>query len=178
MKSVVAEMAADNPGTPISVALRRAARLSARSALQTISSELSAADKLTKDRLLGTGDRYDMAAAIAREMQRVSGATPDTMLVANGEPTSTKFFDALALSPIAASEGLSHPARGRGLGPERNECGDGRVRALDRDRRRWARDRLGERAQRSGRHTLVGSRPLRDGNQIASNAIAREHAHG
>ena len=43
-----------------------------------------------------------MAAEIAKEMKRISGTTPKTVLVANGAD-ATKFFDALALSPIAAN---------------------------------------------------------------------------
>ncbi|MDH4140164.1 MAG: S8 family serine peptidase [Coriobacteriia bacterium] len=59
----------------------------------------------TKDRILSTGGRYDLAAAVARRMKDVSGGTaPDVALVANGAD-STKFFDALALSPIAACNG-------------------------------------------------------------------------
>ncbi|MDP2181193.1 MAG: cell wall-binding repeat-containing protein [Actinomycetota bacterium] len=62
------------------------------------------AGKLTKDRVLAIGNRYDLAAEIAREMVRVSGDTPQVALVANGADPK-KFFDALALSPVAASEG-------------------------------------------------------------------------
>jgi len=61
------------------------------------------------DRLLATGSRYDMAAAIARRMRYVADADPAKFmplaaLFANGAD-STKFFDALALSPISASTG-------------------------------------------------------------------------
>ena len=45
-----------------------------------------------------------MAAEIAREVERVGGTTPETVLVANGADPD-KFFDALALSPIAANNG-------------------------------------------------------------------------
>ena len=58
--------------------------------------------ELSKRRVAGS-DRYSTAAAIAREMRRVKGAT-SKVLVANGAD-STKFFDALALSPIAARNG-------------------------------------------------------------------------
>ncbi len=61
------------------------------------------ASKLTKDRLLSTGGRYDMAAKISSEMQRLKGK-PSVVLVANGADP-TKFFDALALSPIASRNG-------------------------------------------------------------------------
>jgi subtilisin family serine protease len=58
--------------------------------------------QVSKRRVAGS-DRYATAAAIAREMRSVKGAT-DKVLVANGAD-STKFFDALALSPIAARNG-------------------------------------------------------------------------
>jgi putative cell wall-binding protein len=54
------------------------------------------------DRIIATGDRYDLAAAIAERIVAVSG-NPGTALVANGAD-SDKFFDALALSPLSASE--------------------------------------------------------------------------
>ncbi|MDH4140815.1 MAG: carboxypeptidase regulatory-like domain-containing protein, partial [Coriobacteriia bacterium] len=60
---------------------------------------------LIKDRILATGGRYDLAAAIARRMASVSGSDPDTVLVANGAD-SEKFFDPLALSPISAAQGF------------------------------------------------------------------------
>jgi putative cell wall-binding protein len=61
---------------------------------------LSSTVPLTKDRIIGTGDRYDLAAAIAQRMKLEKG-DPDYALIANGADSS-KFFDALALSPIAA----------------------------------------------------------------------------
>ncbi|MDP2181603.1 MAG: cell wall-binding repeat-containing protein [Actinomycetota bacterium] len=61
--------------------------------------------KLIKDRLLSTGTRYDMARAIAERMRSLNGGVPPSaVLVANGADPA-KFFDALALSPIAASKG-------------------------------------------------------------------------
>jgi putative cell wall-binding protein len=68
-----------------------------------IESYVGGASTLVKDRVLSTGDRYDMAAAIARRVEAVIG-TPDTALIANGAD-ETKFFDALALSPITAQNG-------------------------------------------------------------------------
>lgn len=56
-----------------------------------------------KDRVLAGGDRYDLASAIAARMAAAMGA-PDRVLVANGADSKT-FFDALALSAIAADEG-------------------------------------------------------------------------
>ncbi len=71
-------------------------------------SELSAyvgAGKLTKDRLRDSGNRYDMAYTIAQRMKTANGGVaPDVVLVANGAD-ATKFFDALALSPISAAQG-------------------------------------------------------------------------
>jgi putative cell wall-binding protein len=60
------------------------------------------------ERLLATGNRYDMAAAIAKRMKMVVGkktfpADP-VALIANGAD-STKFFDALALSAICRATG-------------------------------------------------------------------------
>lgn len=63
---------------------------------------------VTSERLLGTGNRYDLARAIALRMKQISdlgGRTmSDVVLVANGADPA-KFFDALALSPIAANQG-------------------------------------------------------------------------
>ncbi|MDH4139224.1 MAG: cell wall-binding repeat-containing protein [Coriobacteriia bacterium] len=61
------------------------------------------------ERILSTGSRYDLAAAILDRMKFVESIDPSkTMtsraLVANGAD-SEKFFDALALSPIAANNG-------------------------------------------------------------------------
>jgi putative cell wall-binding protein len=66
---------------------------------------------VTFDRILDTGNRFDLAAAIARrmELERPGGQTdlPASgrfALIANGADEE-KFFDALALSPIAAANG-------------------------------------------------------------------------
>ena len=59
---------------------------------------------LKKDRIISSGDRFDLAAAIA---QRVSASTlggARTALVANGGDPE-KFFDALALSTVAGAKG-------------------------------------------------------------------------
>lgn len=66
--------------------------------------------KVSAKRVVSKGDRYTVAAEIARlvdaEWARCfgPGESPDTVLVANGADP-TKFFDALALSPIAAANG-------------------------------------------------------------------------
>ncbi len=67
------------------------------------------AASVTSDRLLATGGRYDLARAIANRMKIVAATDPDKtlpdiVLFANGADQS-KFFDALALSPIAAAQG-------------------------------------------------------------------------
>ena len=59
---------------------------------------------LFSSRVISTGDRYDLAAAIARDIKDKNGNTdPEWALVANGTDPD-KFFDALALSPISASQ--------------------------------------------------------------------------
>jgi lactocepin len=60
-----------------------------------------APDPLIKDRIISTGDRYDLAAAIALRIKSKMG-NPWHVLVANGADPA-KFFDALALSPVSAS---------------------------------------------------------------------------
>lgn len=66
---------------------------------------------VAKERVLSTGGRYDLAAAIATRMKtRASASSTDALvlpaevLVANGTDP-TKFFDPLALAPIAAYRG-------------------------------------------------------------------------
>jgi putative cell wall-binding protein len=102
VKSVIAEMAADNPGTQIGVHLV-GGPVSVPDARYGDIANAVGAEQLRKDRLLSTGDRYDLAAEIAREMERVGGVTPESVLIANGADDTT-FFDALALSPIAAAQ--------------------------------------------------------------------------
>jgi hypothetical protein len=101
VKAALREIAADNPGGPVSVHIV-GGPVSVPEARYSDLASAVGGGKLSKDRLLATGDRYDMAAEIAREMQRVTGTAPDTVLAANGAD-ATKFFDALALSPIAAA---------------------------------------------------------------------------
>lgn len=64
-----------------------------------------------KDRILSTGGRFDLAAAIAKRMKASADASmtdsltlADFALVANGADPAN-FYDSLALSPIAASMG-------------------------------------------------------------------------
>ena len=55
------------------------------------------------DRIITTGDRFDLAAAIYRRIAEVRGIPNYVVLVANGADPD-KFFDALALSTVAASK--------------------------------------------------------------------------
>jgi|GEM_PF-5022981 len=60
---------------------------------------------VTFDRIRRTGSRFDLAYSIAMRMRSVRGAEmPSVALIANGAD-ATKFFDALALSPISAHNG-------------------------------------------------------------------------
>jgi putative cell wall-binding protein len=101
--AAIREIAADNPGSRISIHIV-GGPVSVPDARYNDIAAAVGASKVRKDRLLASGNRFDMAAEIAREMKRVSGTTPKTVLVANGAD-ATKFFDALALSPIAAANG-------------------------------------------------------------------------
>jgi len=87
-------------GGPISVPDARVAELVAAG---------GGSAKVATDRILSTGGRYDLAAAIALRMKAVAAINPaktmpKTALFANGAD-ATKFFDALALSPISAGTG-------------------------------------------------------------------------
>ncbi|TLM81182.1 MAG: cell wall-binding repeat-containing protein, partial [Actinobacteria bacterium] len=58
------------------------------------------------ERLLSTGSRYDMAAAVSARMRAARGADMrDAVFFANGADSST-FFDALALSAASRSRGI------------------------------------------------------------------------
>ncbi len=70
------------------------------------------AANVTVDRVVSTGDRYDLSAAIARRMKQVADAdpaddkvAPTAVLFANGAENA-RFFDALALSPVSAARGI------------------------------------------------------------------------
>lgn len=101
-KSAIAEIASASAGPvtlhivggPGSVPDARFAEISAYVKLKT-------GKTILKDRVLATGTRYDLAAAVARRMIASTGVTPTVALVANGADATT-FFDALSLSPIAA----------------------------------------------------------------------------
>lgn len=91
--------------------------------INEIRTYVNAGAKLTSERLLASGDRYDMAGAIAIRMAELLGE-PEVVLLANGADPS-KFFDALALSPIAAAQG--YPI----LLVSRDDVPDGTLDALD-----------------------------------------------
>ena len=59
---------------------------------------------VVEDRVKPNGNRYDLAAAIARRAAAKNGGAPIACLIANGAD-DTKFFDALALSAISANKG-------------------------------------------------------------------------
>lgn len=61
--------------------------------------------KTNVERLLSTGSRYDMAAAISKRMRTVrpNEISPDVFLANGADPA--KFFDALALSAISRGQG-------------------------------------------------------------------------
>jgi hypothetical protein len=68
------------------------------------------ASSVTADRIIDSGDRYDLARAIANRMKTVAASDPgktmpDAVLLANGADPAC-YFDALALSPIAAAKGV------------------------------------------------------------------------
>lgn len=88
-----------------------------------IQAAVGAGAKLQSERILSSGDRYDLAGAIAVRMADLLG-DPEVILLANGADSS-KFFDALALSPIAAAQG--YPI----LLVSRDDLPDGTVDALD-----------------------------------------------
>jgi putative cell wall-binding protein len=106
VKKAIAEIAADNPsgvtvhmvGGPVALPDARFSELDA-----------AAGGVLEKDRVLSTGDRFDMAAAIARRVKAVGDAEsrprPGVAFVANGADP-TRFSDALALAPVSASTGV------------------------------------------------------------------------
>lgn len=61
--------------------------------------------RVTMRRVLATGDRYDLARAIAAQMRAArSGDTTTTVMIANGADPA-KFFDAMALSAVSARTG-------------------------------------------------------------------------
>ena len=107
VKSAVKEIAANNGGRQVKIYIV-GGTVSVPDARY---SELAAAvgpGTLHKTRIAGS-DRYSTAAAISATMRAVAAkdsakAMPTKVLIANGAD-DTKFFDALALSPIAASKG-------------------------------------------------------------------------
>lgn len=97
------EIVAVNDGNPVTVHLVGGPASVPNSVYNELL-EWEGPGSLIKHRLVAEGDRYDLAAAIAREVAAVAGDNPDTVLIANGADAD-KFFDALALSPIASGNG-------------------------------------------------------------------------
>lgn len=99
----VDEIVVANDGNPVTVHLVGGPASVPNSVFNQLL-EFEGPGSLVKHRLKSDGDRYDLAAAIAKEIAAVAGENPDTVLVANGADAE-KFFDALALSPIASGNG-------------------------------------------------------------------------
>ncbi len=108
VKTALAEMA---DGTPYGYSLIRVIVVggpvsvpdSVFNELKTYVEANTSGGTLLKDRIVTSGDRYDLAAAIARRMKTKSGGDPAWALVANGADPE-KFFDPLALSTVSASK--------------------------------------------------------------------------
>lgn len=62
------------------------------------------AANVVEDRVTPNGNRYDLAAAVAKRAAAKNGGAPVAALIANGADPD-KFFDALALSAISANKG-------------------------------------------------------------------------
>lgn len=98
------EMADDNAGTPIEVHVVGGPAALPDARLDEIQAHVGAS-RVTMDRLRRTGDRYDMARAIAQRVREANGdAAPVVTFVANGT-NPTNFVDALALSAVTAANG-------------------------------------------------------------------------
>jgi putative cell wall-binding protein len=101
VKEIAAKAKADGSG-PVTVHIVGGTGSVPDARYTDLVSYVGSAGTLAKDRILATGTRYDLAAAIARRMKDVTGFAPATVLIANGADANT-FFDPLALSPIAAA---------------------------------------------------------------------------
>jgi len=103
VKAAVKEIVAKNGSVTLRVVGGTSSVPNAR--IAEIQNAAGGSTKVKVDRILSTGGRYDLAAAIAGRMKSVRGAEmPSVALIANGADPA-KFFDALALSPIAAAKG-------------------------------------------------------------------------
>jgi putative cell wall-binding protein len=101
---VVGEMADDNPGQQVIVHIVGGLVSVPDERYGELARHVGA-ERLRKDRVRATGDRYDLAYGIAQRVRSANGGVaPETVLVANGADPTT-FFDALALSPITAANG-------------------------------------------------------------------------
>jgi len=111
-EQAIAEMVSRNTtvtlhvvGGTVSVPAARIAEIRAAVASRLGISAAQATARVRFERLLATGSRYDMAAAIAARMVQMRGseATASVML-ANGAEAA-RFYDALAVTPISARTG-------------------------------------------------------------------------
>ncbi len=107
VKTAIAQIVAENG--PINLRVVGGTSSVPNARINDIKAYVGASNIAVADRLLATGGRYDLARAIAKRMKQVADADPDkdmpdAVLFANGAD-STKFFDALALSPISAHTG-------------------------------------------------------------------------
>jgi hypothetical protein len=110
VRALVRDMAAANPGRTVSVHIVGGTMSVPEGRyLELAAAVAGSGGALAADRVQRTGSRYDLAAAVARRMAALAAADPARelagfALVANGADAA-KFFDALALSPIAAAQG-------------------------------------------------------------------------
>lgn len=111
--ALIDAMVAANPGKTVTVHIVGGTASVPDARYAEIAAYVAAhsAGSVAKERVLSTGGRYDLAAAIAMRMKaRASASSTDTLvmpaevLVANGAD-ATKFFDPLAMAPIAAYRG-------------------------------------------------------------------------
>jgi putative cell wall-binding protein len=107
VKVAVKEIASQAPGT-VTVHIVGGTVSVPQARYNDLKSYVGGAGSLTYTRVAGN-DRYTTAEEISKRVRAAyraqnSGAEPPVVLIANGAD-STKFFDALALSPIAAQNG-------------------------------------------------------------------------
>lgn len=103
VEQAVKEIAQASPDTTITVHIVGGTTSVPDARFAEIENAVGDSGKVAKGRVVSGGDRYTLAAAIAMKMKSVAG-TPTTVFVANGADPN-KFFDALALSPVAAQSG-------------------------------------------------------------------------
>jgi len=111
VKNFIADVAKGNGDKPLTIHIVGGPGSVPDARFTEISAAVVAANKPapTKDRIALVGNRYTLAQDIANRMKTVIASNPalgksDFVLVANGAD-ATKFFDPLALAPIAAANG-------------------------------------------------------------------------